>query len=510
MFPGLIILILFASSFLIKNMPAWLKSLKWTALVLAILAIGPYMLGIRWKIPMPFILLWYLFPPLKATRNPHRLSIFVMLAIGFLVAYMLGRLRTNKRLYLALNIIVLIGICIETWTYVKPVKVFDSTMITFYKSLYDPQKTHVIIELPYLKGRESKRLLTSTEHWNKVVNGVSGIWPPLQFQLEQELLSFPFNNYIKILQALDVDWIVLHEEDLGDALPSVLHQLSATKELKFLRRYGTYSLWNLIKGESRSILNPQTDLQIVGPSRLVRGTNNLAIEVTPAIKKIVFNLKAPAQWTSYRIAKPWIITIGSADSTKTTNQSKWFAPSLFHDGNFRLPIMANTIKGSPHEIIVTINIYGETVSLKKEFQILPIQKLNHPLPGFLKLPVGFQPIPLEELKVDFAVELINKAIKSENSMEGFILIHNPGPYYWLADNSKDFLLQMQLICDKSILPTNLLIPYDLFPGDTEKIPFFQYLPDNCKHESLVVNLYAKSLDQPLFQKSQIEVWHRQL
>jgi len=77
MFPGAIVFLIFIASYMIKKMPTWLKSLRTASVIMAILALGPYALGLSIKIPLPYIILWYIFPPLKALRNPHRLCIFV-------------------------------------------------------------------------------------------------------------------------------------------------------------------------------------------------------------------------------------------------------------------------------------------------------------------------------------------------------------------------------------------------------------------------------------------------
>ncbi len=114
MFPGIIALISFLISFFIKNLPPWLSSLKWTGLIAAILAIGPYTIGLKTHIPLPFLIFFYAFPPMKATRNPHRLSIFAIFIIAILLSFILSSIKLSRKKLITLKIFIITLICLET------------------------------------------------------------------------------------------------------------------------------------------------------------------------------------------------------------------------------------------------------------------------------------------------------------------------------------------------------------------------------------------------------------
>ena len=492
LFPGVIVLIIFVVSFFTKNVPKWLKGMKWTALVLAIITLGPYARGLLWKIPMPYIILWHIFPPMKATRNPNRWSIFVVLFIGLFAAYLLSQLRAKRRLYLLLNIMLLLGIGTESFVLWMPEKTVSAQEITFYKSLQHLEKPQIIIELPYDMETEGRKLFDSSYHWNKIVNGFNGVWPAVQFQLENELQEFPTNHSIKLLQALDVGLIIIDEDYYGYELANFLARMNSRKDIQFIKRIGSRSLWQLTEGEKMLRFNPKTDVTIEGPSRIIPGDVTISFEIPRACTQVLFNPKAPARFSLYPVARPWIINLYFEGQEEFAHTTKWFAPGLFNPRDCNEQLLAEFAKGK-HGLVMEMDISGDKYALIKNFPVVPLIKSSVPLPSYFKLPYGFQAVELNELQAKFHSYLLNSESKPDDEIvEGEIEITNPGPYYWFAGKHGEIVLGARLVCDGHTKVSQFDLPHDLFPGDSAMVHINVLLPKNYAHCSLVVNCMGRT------------------
>jgi hypothetical protein len=335
MFPGVTVFLLFLASYMIKGMPEWLRGLRISSIILAILAMGPYALGLSVKIPLPYGLVWYLFPPLRAVRNPHRLSIFVLLGISIVAAYTLNEfLKEKKRL--AIGIIILVLYCIETFTYYNPVEGMHPEAAKIYHALQLKEKNRVIIELPMPRNwsgwvSETKPLMHSTYHWNYVFNGISGLWPPAQFQVGKELKNFPSEHTISLLQSLGIDTILVNENRYSKKLEILLKKMNETKQLRFIKRIGDVSVWYLEQGPKAADFNPNRHIKLICKKRINSILSDLIIEIKDEHNEFIFNWKAPARW-KFPIAEPWKIEILD-EKDKVIAERKWDTPAIFHNKN---------------------------------------------------------------------------------------------------------------------------------------------------------------------------------
>jgi hypothetical protein len=497
MFPGLITIVLFILSFFIKGMPKWLKSLRWSALFMAVFALGPFALGIRWKLPLPFILLYYSFPPLWATRNPHRWGLFTVLIIGFLAAYLLKRLPAKPR-YTLLTILVIAGIALEAWTFIKPYEAMHPGNTAVYQNLAEKDGKHVIAELPMTKawgqwGWETRSLLGSTYHWQTIINGITGLWPAVQYQLGQELREFPSPHTIAMLQALDVDRIVLNEHKLRRKFSELLPLIKTTKEMRFRKRFNASSIWSLKKGETRAMLEPDNDFIISSPSILLSGRATLSIAIPLAEKRMIFNPKAPAQW-KFPIARPWVIREKSAGKMEPFQTFDWIAPGLFHSRNSRFPVTM-AIQPDQKSVELEIDIMGKKVALRKNITVLPAQKSSAALPPFLLLPQGFSEIPYEKLRAGIAVNIPETfQAKAGETMDFSVQITNPGPYYWPADKNNGICLALTLTTDGVATVFDFPLDHDLFPGDCSIQYLHVFIPYGSTVNQLEINCFGRGPD----------------
>ncbi len=491
MFPGFITMGFFIFSFFIKGMPHWLKSLRITGLVLFFLSMGPYTLGIPWKIPLPFALLWHLYPPLRATRNPHRLSLFVILIIAVLASYIIKKYFYRKNIKIFLVILLCLGICLETMTVVKPKRALNKNAKIFYSILKKDNQQHTIIELPVNIHTDIRAMVSSTFHWNRIINGVSGLWPPLQSQLEWETREFPSTHTIRLLQSLEVDRIIIHEKYYGKKRRRLLRRLKQYPDLKFLYRSGFTSLWFLERGKLRKNFNSQQDLKITAPSFCISGRVNLSLNIEPALENFVFNLKAPSKFR-FTPSRLWQIEIKTEGFTKkSTIKESWCPPALFHNQNRRKKIVVDLNPGH-NELIVEVDIMGEKVQIRKKIVVVNDQDIGDDFPYYLKLPPGFKKRPWENLKVYFNADFINQAtIKRGDNLNGVIEVENPGPFYWTSGQDDGIFLGAKLVFDGKTRIFEFDLPHDLFPNDKVSrfisIPF----PERYKKAELYLNCFGK-------------------
>ncbi len=350
MFPGILIFVMIIVSYFVKELPVWIRTLRLTSIIIAILAIGPYTIGLSINLPLPYSLLWLIFPPLRAIRNPHRLSIFVMLGISFLIAYTINSLINRKRSWVAVSIIFLFLYCVETFTYFKTQEGLHPGLAKVYKALEYKNNPKVIIEMPMPRGwiawvTETKPMLNSTYHWNYIFNGISGLWPPAQFQVGKELRRFPSEHTIKLLQSIGIDKIIINERRYPKGLNNLLNRMSLFPELHFEERIDSISIWHLDEGKKAVMFEPDKHLKLSCIYDEKEQFNLLLIKVEDAFSEFIFNNKAPARW-KFPISEPWKLQLLDQND-KIKEEYKWDTPAIFHPANnqFEIRSKLKDVKG---------------------------------------------------------------------------------------------------------------------------------------------------------------------
>jgi len=363
MFPGMIALIFFLLSFFYKKFPKWLKSLRLTGLFMVILSLGPYIPGLTVKIPLPFSLFWYIFPPLQATRNPHRFALFAIFTVAVMAAFMMRDFlkRNKKNVFFAF--IIIFFILFETQSIEKSDIAIEKYSKQFYKWLNAVKNNHIVAELPFEIHTDLRAMASATFFWHKTINGVSGLRPPLQSQLERELINFPSEHTINILQALNVDRIVVNERAYGKRRRKMLKSMESFHSIRFLFRIGMKSAWSVSNGEKFDYFVPKDDLYLER-LKTVEGYK-LFINVKNPKKKIIFNPKAPSKF-KFTKSREWEVTVFSNDKGKGTilKKMKWNPPALFYDKNSKKEVLSDLKNNNRNDISVRVDIPGESILLR--------------------------------------------------------------------------------------------------------------------------------------------------
>lgn len=505
LFPGVLAVGLFGLSFALRGLPPWLRSLRWTGIVTALLALGPYASGPGWRVPAPYMLALYVYPPLWATRNPLRWSLPTMLVAGFLATAVGQRLGRRSRWTDLLRIGVVLGLAVETFSVLPVEEALHPKLVRPYRLLALRPEIETVVELPMpmawvgeIYGRpiawldEPERLLASTYHWKKLINGLTGLWPPIQYQLGSELEEFPTTHSIRLLQALGVDTVLLHERRYGPAAPTLVRRLSNWPGIQSWGRVWSVSFWRIPPGQRATTLRGDTDLRLLAPSKLLAGRVTLGLEVPPACRGVVWNTRAPAKW-AFPFGKAWRVRIAWDEGATPATELTWDPPALFHPRKCRFAFSAPASPGR-HVLTMEVDRLGQITRLRRTVDVMPACP-EPSRPPFLELPCGAPTPPWEALRVEIDAELPPPGdVQPGDMLEGDVIVRNPGPFYWRADPDRGVFIAARLICDGRLTDRLFGLPHDLSPGDRTRVRIFVPLPDALRQCSLYLNAVGQTGD----------------
>lgn len=214
--------------------------------------------GREWS--LPWRLFYQYIPGFQGLRVPARMAVIVILALSVLAGYGFSALvkgfgtvlqprRSGLQPALAGALIIIMAA--EYFSLPLPLTSVPSGnhIPDVYKWLQARDQKSVILELPlpsalptagYLEG---PRLYYSAYHWHSLVNGYSGFFPPTYLTLMQVMSGFPNSESIAWLEALDVDFILLHQ-----------NQYSAEAWSALTERFTHWSEWLRPVGQFQEVL----------------------------------------------------------------------------------------------------------------------------------------------------------------------------------------------------------------------------------------------------------------
>jgi len=237
-FPGLTVLLL-AVLGLRQVRDAWIFLAL--ALVAFDLSLGLNGLSYRW--------LFDHVGGLSGLRAPARFAILVQCALAVLAALgtatVLRWCATRRRLATAGPIVLVAAIGVEFLNgpmHLTPVAAPDPSTPDVYRMIRT-LGPGVVIELPMpklssLPGHEPEYAFWSAAHWNRLVNGYSGYYPPVYLETVNRMQTFPDTASVQRLQRLDVRYIVVHHAFYEEAERQRL--LSAMANHPSLERLGSF------------------------------------------------------------------------------------------------------------------------------------------------------------------------------------------------------------------------------------------------------------------------------
>ncbi len=197
--------------------------------------------------------------PYRGLRAPARASILVFLAIAALVAYGWKHLlrRRSPRTRMAATMLAALALLAEYETHMVAWLTVPTQPPAVYRWLA-AQPRSVVAEVPFARAdslhsiADGLYMFNSTWHWQPIVNGYSGFFPPTFYELAEQAQDFPDDRSIAYLKARGVDVIVLHGRLLGpDAFGRMTAALVARPDIQALARFeeqmGSDAVFRLIR-----------------------------------------------------------------------------------------------------------------------------------------------------------------------------------------------------------------------------------------------------------------------
>lgn len=184
------------------------------------------------------------FLPFRALRIPARMGLFVGFSVAVLAGYGVARARTwfaSARARTAL--VGVVGVLLLAEYASRPLELF--TARTSAPPSYDdilrdrgadsPPTT--IFEFPMGPLDDPTYLYYSTFHWQNLVNGYSGFFPPSYRELEADVIPLPAESALAAIRARAARYLVIHGERLrGNRYDRLVADLSGRSDLVLISR----------------------------------------------------------------------------------------------------------------------------------------------------------------------------------------------------------------------------------------------------------------------------------
>src|SRR5262245_17043391 len=188
-------------------------------------------------------LLYDYFLPIRALRVPARMGLFVGFSIaglaGYGVAYLASR-ATSATMRRALFATVSVLMLAEYAS--KPIELAEirATAPEVYADIVRDRgdaPRAALFEFPASTRDDPTYLYYSTFHWQNLINGYSGFFPPPYMRLLDMMRGFPNDACFEALRARGTGYLVVHGERLyGNRYETLIPQLDQRADLRLVSR----------------------------------------------------------------------------------------------------------------------------------------------------------------------------------------------------------------------------------------------------------------------------------
>ncbi|HEV8345476.1 MAG TPA: glycosyltransferase family 39 protein [Vicinamibacterales bacterium] len=187
--------------------------------------------------------LYEYFLPFRALRIPARMGLFVGFSLAVLAGYGIARIAGRVESAAARRVVfVAIGVLMLAEYASKPIEL--ATIRTTAPEIYadivrdrGDSPTAALFEFPSSSFDDPTYLYYSTFHWQNLVNGYSGFFPPSYVRLMDAMRGFPDDSSLAALRARGTRYLVVHGERLyGDRYETLIPLLDKRSDLALLSR----------------------------------------------------------------------------------------------------------------------------------------------------------------------------------------------------------------------------------------------------------------------------------
>ena len=187
------------------------------------------------------------FLPFKALRVPARMGLMVGFSLAVLAGY--GAARIARRLRSEA-----MGRAVLTALAGMMLVEYASAPLEFWRAplappaIYDDlvrdrgdSPTAVLFEFPTSPLADPSYLYFSTFHWQSLVNGYSGFFPPSYLRLAAAIQNFPDDRSMNAIKSHGARYLLIHGERLlGNRYQTLLPELDRRADLKLVSRRPAY------------------------------------------------------------------------------------------------------------------------------------------------------------------------------------------------------------------------------------------------------------------------------
>lgn len=215
-----------------------------------------YLLGLAFVVEMSFgwngwlyRTLYEFLTPLHSLRAAARFGILVLLMLGVLAAYGAARLerwlpgRAGRLVPLVLALL----LCMEYAVASPRLETLPTSPPPVYRWLARQGPTRVL-ELPGI-GADPKYMYFSTMHWQTLINGYSGNYPPGYQEFMQLLVQFPDDESMEALRTNGVEMVIVHPSMFAPKeqprVKAMIERLQTRADVEFV------ASWSDDEGEAR-------------------------------------------------------------------------------------------------------------------------------------------------------------------------------------------------------------------------------------------------------------------
>jgi hypothetical protein len=195
------------------------KRFAWTALIVGLFTLGPYLiwLGSKTNVPLPYLVVYHLIPGAKAMRVPARYVFPLLLCLAVLGGFAAARLvewwrrrHPTVQGLCALGALVLFGIDYAVADQAGVVLEMKDRFPPVYEYLAKRGAGGPVLELPVGLYGQFKQLHYQTAHWRPLLAGESGCYPPAMSVMIDRTLRPPSLEMLRFISLTPVQTVILH------------------------------------------------------------------------------------------------------------------------------------------------------------------------------------------------------------------------------------------------------------------------------------------------------------
>ena len=192
---------------------------------------------------LSYLVLYEYALPFRGLRIPARMGVMVGFSLAVLAGYGAARIMERMRSTAAQRAAVaLMGVMVLAEYASKPMDLRKLTLSPpeVYADVLKDRgdgPTTAIFEFPATPYDDPTYMYFSTFHWQNLVNGYSGFFPPLYHYLSLSLANFPDDESMRAIKARGARYLLVHGERLyGDRYSEVIAGLEKRPELTLVSR----------------------------------------------------------------------------------------------------------------------------------------------------------------------------------------------------------------------------------------------------------------------------------